>query len=97
MGNAAPWVFDGQLRPPLVLNEDGRWDQRRKTMSLGFMEERVTWRERFQAKCFDFRGKSLFRRFDCCEFVKCTLLIDHGTEQLAFTECVFKDCNIEIN
>jgi hypothetical protein len=30
-----------------------------------------------------------------CEFVKCTLLIDHGTEQLAFTECVFKDCNID--
>jgi len=27
--------------------------------------------------------------------VKCTLLIDHGTEQLAFTECVFKDCNID--
>ena len=25
----------------------------------------------------------------------CTLLIDHGTEQLAFTECIFKDCNID--
>ena len=58
-------------------------------------EERVIWRERFQAEYFDFRGKSLFRRFDGCEFVKCTLLIDHGTEQLAFTECVFKDCNID--
>jgi hypothetical protein len=23
------------------------------------------------------------------------LLIDHGTEQLAFTECVFKDCNLD--
>jgi hypothetical protein len=34
-------------------------------------------------------------RFDGCEFVKCTLLIDQGTEQLAFTECVFKDCNID--
>jgi hypothetical protein len=52
-------------------------------------------RERFQAQHFDFRGKSLFTRFDCCEFVKCTLLIDHSTEQLAFTECVFKDCNID--
>jgi hypothetical protein len=52
-------------------------------------------RERFQAQHFDFRGKSLFTRFDDCEFVKCTLLIDHGTEQLAFTECVFKDCNID--
>jgi len=27
--------------------------------------------------------------------VKCTLLIDHGTEQLAFTKCAFKDCNID--
>ena len=26
--------------------------------------------------------------------MKCTLLIDHATEQLAFTACVFKDCNI---
>jgi len=58
------------------------------------MEERVIWRERFQAQYFDFRGKSIFTRFDECEFVKCTLLIDRETEQLAFTECVFKDCNI---
>src|SRR6266480_3409247 len=57
--------------------------------------ELVIWRERFQAEYFDFRGKSLFTRFDCCEFVKCTLLIDDGTEQLAFTECVFKDCNLD--
>jgi hypothetical protein len=27
--------------------------------------------------------------------VKCTLLIDPDTEQLAFTGCVFKDCNID--
>ena len=27
--------------------------------------------------------------------MKCKLLIDHGTEQLAFTKCVFKDCNID--
>jgi len=58
-------------------------------------EERVIWRERFQAQYFDFRGKSIFTRYDGCEFVKCTLLIDHDTEQLAFTECVFKDCNID--
>jgi hypothetical protein len=58
-------------------------------------EERVIWNERFQGKHFDFRGKMLFTRFDSCEFVKCTLLIDHGTEQLAFTSCVFKDCNID--
>ena len=64
-------------------------------MSQGPTEERVIWCERFQAEYFDFRGKSIFTRFDGCEFVKCTLLIDHGTEQLAFTECVFKDCNID--
>jgi hypothetical protein len=63
--------------------------------SDGPTEERVIWRERFQAQHFDFRGKSIFTRYDCCEFVKCTLLIDLGTEQLAFTECVFKDCNID--
>ena len=42
---------------------------------------------------FDFR--SIFFRYDRCEFVKCALLIDHATEQLAFTACVFKDCNID--
>jgi hypothetical protein len=58
-------------------------------------EERVIWNERFQSRHFDFRGAIIFARFDSCEFVKCTLLIDHGTEQLAFTSCVFKDCNID--
>ncbi len=59
----------------------------------GPQEERVIWRKRFQAQHFDFRGKSIFTRFDDCEFVKCTLLVDHETEQLVFTACVFKDCN----
>ncbi len=27
--------------------------------------------------------------------MKCPLLIDQDTEQLAFTECVFKNCNID--
>src|SRR6266513_4682653 len=58
-------------------------------------EERVIYRQRFQAYQFNFRGKITFTRFDRCEFVKCTLLIDHGTEQLAFTKCVFKDCNLD--
>jgi hypothetical protein len=61
----------------------------------GPQEERVIYRERFQAQYFDFRGKCIFTRYDGCEFVKCTLLIDQDTEQLAFTECVFKDCNID--
>jgi hypothetical protein len=66
-------------------------------MSSGHLlfDERVLWEQRFQAKAFDFRGRSVFIRFDCCEFVKCTLLIDENTEQLAFTKCVFKDCNID--
>ena len=58
-------------------------------------DERVIYRERFQGVYFDFRGKSIFTRYDRCEFVKCTLLIDRSTEQLAFTACVFKDCNID--
>jgi hypothetical protein len=58
-------------------------------------DERVIYRERFQGVYFDFRGKSIFTRYDRCEFVKCTLLIDQATEQLAFTACVFKDCNID--
>jgi hypothetical protein len=46
-------------------------------------DERVIYRERFQGVYFDFRGKSIFTRYDRCEFVKCTLLIDHSTEQLS--------------
>jgi hypothetical protein len=58
-------------------------------------DERVIYLERFQGVYFDFRGESIFTRYDHCEFVKCTLLIDHATEQLAFTACVFTDCNID--
>ena len=39
-------------------------------------DERVIYSERFQGEQFDFRGKSIFTRYDRCEFVKCTLLID---------------------
>jgi len=53
-------------------------------------DERVIYRERFQGVYFDFRGKSIFTRYDRCEFVKCTLLIDHATEQLAFTAAFSK-------
>ena len=42
-------------------------------------DERVIYRERFQGVYFDFRGKSIFARYDRCEFVKCTLLIDRAT------------------
>jgi hypothetical protein len=63
--------------------------------SRDLSEERVIYRERFQSRHFDFRGKSVFMRFDRCEFVKCTLLIDRDTEHLCFTECGFKDCNVD--
>lgn len=57
-------------------------------------EERVFWREVFHARTFDFSSRINYCRFDCCTFVKCTLLINGETEQLAFTDCTFKDCNI---
>lgn len=34
-------------------------------------------------------------RFDECTFARCTILVDDGTEQLAFTKCTFKDRNID--
>jgi len=58
-------------------------------------EERVVWSEVFYAETFDFRTRLNFCRYNECTFVRCTLLIDHGTEQLAFTGCTFKDCNID--
>jgi hypothetical protein len=63
--------------------------------TMALLEERVIYRERFQGMLFDFRGKSNFTRYDCCEFVKCTLLLDRTTEQLAFTACFFQDCNVD--
>lgn len=68
---------------------------RRQVTADVLPEERVIWQRYLYAQHFDFRGKSLFMRFDGCEFVKCTFLIDQDTEQLAFTDCVFKDCNID--
>ena len=49
----------------------------------------------FKVSSSIFEARSFSRGFDSCEFVKCTLLIDHETGQLAFTSCVFKDCNID--
>jgi hypothetical protein len=58
-------------------------------------EERVFWNEVFYAETFDFRGQLNFCRYDECIFVRCTLLIDGGSEQIAFTRCTFKDCNVD--
>jgi hypothetical protein len=59
-----------------------------------YVEERVIYAERFQARKFDFRGQLAFARYDECEFVKCNILLDEQTENLAFTHCTFEDCNI---
>lgn len=58
-------------------------------------DERVFWKEKFHAETFDLRDRMNFCRFDCCTFVNCTLLMDQGTEQVAFTGCTFQDCNID--
>lgn len=58
-------------------------------------EERVSWNQVFYAETFDFCSQMNFRRYDECIFVRCTLLMDDGTEQIAFTRCTFKDCNVD--
>lgn len=61
---------------------------------IHYLEERVIFAERFQARTLDFRGRLSFTRYDECEFVKCAILIDDQTENLAFTRCTFEDCNV---
>lgn len=58
-------------------------------------EERVFWNRVFYAETFDLRDRINFCRYDECIFIRCTLLMDAGTEQVAFTKCTFQDCNIE--
>lgn len=55
----------------------------------------VFWNDTVHAEIFDFRGQVHFARFDGCTFVKCTIVLDSSAEQLAFTSCTFKDCNID--
>jgi hypothetical protein len=92
---AKRWVLGSTNKPKAYTRVYPTLPSGHKLSADGPAEERVLWRERYQAQHFDFRGKIVFTRFDCCEFVKCTLLIDRGTGQLAFTECVFKDCNLD--
>jgi hypothetical protein len=82
-------------RPPWMMSRSSGLADGGKMSFGGPTEERIIWRTRFQAQTFDLRGRAVLTRFDCCEFVKCTFLIDHGTEQLAFTECAFTDCNVD--
>jgi len=63
--------------------------------NINLREERVFWQEVFHGQPFDFTSRLNFKRFDDCVFVDCTLLMDEGTEQLAFTACQFKDCNVD--
>jgi hypothetical protein len=79
-----------QLAMAVLGNDEGE----KHTMSE-VNEERVVWNETFYAESFDFRGRMNFCRYDECVFVKCTLLMDADTEQIAFTKCTFKDCNID--
>lgn len=58
-------------------------------------EERVFWNEVFYAETFDLRDRINFFRYDECIFVRCKVLMDAGTEQVAFTRCTFKDCDID--
>ena len=51
-----------------------------------YVEERIIFAERFQARTLDFCGQLAFARYDECEFVKCTILLDSETENLAFTD-----------
>ncbi|CEG06963.1 hypothetical protein BN961_00344 [Afipia felis] len=63
--------------------------------TISLREERVFWQEAYLGRTFDFRSQLNFTRFDDCVFVDCILLLDEGTEQLSFTSCTFKDCNID--
>ncbi|EKS27813.1 Uncharacterised protein [Afipia felis] len=67
---------------------------KQSSMTSGY-EERVFWAKTFHAETLDFRGRVNFCRFDECTFIRCTLLIDPETEQVSFTGCTFKDCNID--
>jgi len=58
-------------------------------------EECVFWNETYYAETFDFRGRVNLRRYDECSFIKCTIFIDEGTEELAFTGCTFQNCNVD--
>jgi hypothetical protein len=66
-----------------------------KTEMTDFCEERVFHAQNFFGETFDFGSQIVFSRFDACVFVDCNILIDTDTEQLAFTDCTFKDCNID--
>ncbi len=52
-------------------------------------------KRRYQGSTLNALGRPVFLRYDFCEFVKCTILIDERTGKLAITNCIFEDCNID--
>src|ERR1700680_3082610 len=85
--------FFGRPQAREKAGRDGRTQAEGEEMSPdGPTEERVIYRERFQAAYFDFRGKSIFTRYDRCEFVKCTLLIDHAKRMHHVAALVIVTC-----
>lgn len=60
-----------------------------------FYEERAFYEQSFFGATFDFRSRISFSRFDACVFVDCKILVDAGTEQLSFTNCVFESCDLD--
>ena len=74
------------------------WSVQTRHKMAQYLEERIVYLERFQGRTFDFRDQVVFVRYDDCEFVKCTILMDDTTESLAFTNCSFEECNLtELN
>jgi hypothetical protein len=55
----------------------------------------VFYAQQFLNKAFDLRSQIFFWRFDACVFVNCKILLDNFTQQLAFTSCIFEDCDID--
>ena len=49
-------------------------------------EERVIYKQRFQGTLLDYRARTCFQRYDCCEFVKAMILIDEDRAAALYAE-----------
>jgi hypothetical protein len=87
-GKCASGVAVALYRVACVLGYGARMTSHRD------IEERVIYQQRYQGAHLDFRSRPIFARYDACQFVNCTILIDEATADLAFTDCEFQDCNI---
>lgn len=59
---------------------------KRMAVGRGGSEGALSLRQSFYAETLEFRDRMNFCRDDECVFVKCTLLMDADTEQIAFTK-----------